>query len=48
MIGRYLAEFVGFFIGDGCLSKWKRKNRLSETKTILLEVLKETLKSILN
>lgn len=31
-----LAELVGFFIGDGCLSKSKRKNRTSESKVFLL------------
>lgn len=31
-----LAEVVGFFIGDGCLSKSPRMNRPSESKTFLL------------
>lgn len=31
-----LAEFVGVFIGDGCMSQWARKDRTDLAKTVLL------------
>ncbi|MCD4759876.1 hypothetical protein K8R33_03235, partial [archaeon] len=33
-LNEQLAEFVGAFIGDGCLSKWSRKDRPSDVKVI--------------